>query len=175
MMQGMKKRFALVALPLALAGLGACSTYGYDGYGYGYGYDDYGYGSPAIRATTTTATATATAMAAASVVPRRVLRQFLRPGASAAIGRRTASSGTSRICNGPYIRDYNRHFRRETFNGGKHYRYQDHRGNGHGGGNGWNDNAAGVTTTPIRRCSPASTTTITTTATVIARADNRAA
>ena len=53
-MGGMKKRFALVALPLALAGLGACSTYGYDSYGYGYddygyntgygGYDDYGYG-----------------------------------------------------------------------------------------------------------------------------------
>ena len=42
MMQDMKKRFALVALPLALAGLGACSTYGYDSYGYGY--DDYGYG-----------------------------------------------------------------------------------------------------------------------------------
>ena len=42
----MKKRFALVALPLAFAGLGACSTYGYgyDDYGYGeYGYGDYGY------------------------------------------------------------------------------------------------------------------------------------
>jgi hypothetical protein len=128
----MKMRFALIALPLAFAGLGACSTYGYgyDDYGYsdygystGYGYGDYGYG-----------------YGQGGSYSGGVWHDAYYDNHYGAVrGGYWDLDGFfwyQSVLNGPYLRDHNRHFRRDDWNGGKHYRYVDRRNHG---GRDWND------------------------------------
>lgn len=122
---GDMKKFILLTLPAAFLSLGACSTYGYgyDDYGYGYsdygyGYDSYGYGSgPYYGGSGTTI-----------IWHDAYYDNFYGP----IIGGYWDVDGyfwyQSRS-NGPYLRDYGRHFRRDHFSGGSRHRYQDHRGN----------------------------------------------
>lgn len=123
----MKMRFALVAAPLALAGLGACTTYGSYGYGYtDYGYyddyvDGYGYGYGPYSGGSTV------------IWHDAYYDNFYGP----VFGGYWDLDGffwyQTRL-NGPYLRDHGRHFRRDYWGGARHYRYRDDRH--HGGG--WN-------------------------------------
>lgn len=120
----MKKFLTLAALPAALIGLGACSTYdggygyssyGYSDYGYNTGYSDYGY-SPGYSS---------------GIWYDAYYDDFYGP----VYGGYWASDGyfwyQSRI-GGSYVRDHARHFRRDHHNGYKAYRYQDNRGGNRG-------------------------------------------
>lgn len=119
----MKKILTLAAVPAALIGLSACSTYdggyGYASYGYsGYGnsgYSDYGY-SPGYSG---------------GIWYDAYYDDFYGP----VHGGYWAPDGyfwyQTRI-GGSYVRDHARHFRRDHHNGFKAYRYQDNRGGNRG-------------------------------------------
>ncbi|RYG34550.1 MAG: hypothetical protein EON93_07900, partial [Burkholderiales bacterium] len=120
----MKKFLTLAAVPAALIGLGACSTYdtgygyasyGYSDYGYNSGYSDYGY-SPGYSS---------------GIWYDAYYDDFYGP----VYGGYWASDGYFWYQNrvgGSYIRDHSRHFRRDHHHGFKSYRYQDNRGGNHG-------------------------------------------
>jgi hypothetical protein len=125
----MKHRIALVALPIALAGLGACSTY--DSYGYGYGYDDYGYGSGYSNGYGSGygyGTNYGYGPSSTLIWHDAYYDNFYGPvfgGYWDLDGYFWYQSRSS----GPYVRDHARHFRRDNFSGGRHHRYQDNRNN----------------------------------------------
>jgi len=152
----MKMRFALVALPLAFAGLGACSTYGYGysdygysdygyntGYGDGYGYDDYGqggsYGGGSYGGGSYGGGSYGSVWNDA----------YYDNHYGAVHGGYWDLDGFfwyQSLLNGPYLRDHNRHFRRDYWNGGKHYRYVDRRNDR---GRDWNDRDRNNTYPPL--------------------------
>ncbi len=119
----MKKFLILAAVPAALVGLGACSTY--DDYGYGYGYTDYGYSDYGPRY----GGDYAPTYSSGSIWYDAYYDDFYGP----VYGGYWAPDGyfwyQSRI-GASYVRDHDRHFRRDDFRGYKHNRYQDNRGHG---------------------------------------------
>ena len=133
----MKKRFALVALPLAFAGLGACSTYGYgyDDYGYGGGYDDYGYNTGYNSGYGYGGDGYGYGSQYGGVWHDAFYDNHYGP-VHGGYWDLDGFFWYQAILNGPYLRDHNRHFRRDYWNGGKHYRYADRRDNH---GRDWND------------------------------------
>jgi hypothetical protein len=121
----MKNRIALVALPLALTCLGACSTY--DMYGYGYGYDDYGYGSGYSSGYGDGYGYGYGYGAPGSVVWHDAYYDDFYGPVFGGYWDLDGFFWYQSRSNGPYLRDHGRHFRRDSYHGYNHHRYEDNR------------------------------------------------